>query len=378
MSNNSNTSVNSFVEEYNLPKSYDFTNATLIVRDPEWVHAYWEVSDSSLNHLISSSGNNIHDYKFILRFYDVTLIDFNGYNANHHFDIDVGNKQGSWYLNLTNSNVTYCCDVGIINHDGEFHTLARSNFVTTHQKGNRRNDMIWMEVVDGKSKEPYAIINNKKQKLTAPDALPAEKKKAVKAKRPPLSVDKIKDYYAKLFPIYGKVRGLHRKRRMFGLLGGSPSLGKLSLLQIKDKEKLARGVFDIEEALLKDLPDHFYSVKIPLGASGEFELSRGGSHELVKNNNEFLGASEANYVEEGRKFYFEIGTELIVYGRTEPDAQVTLGGQNIKLREDGTFTLRYALPDGKIPFDFIATSSDKKESRNISTSVERTKTMYCP
>lgn len=370
--------MNTFVEEYSLPQSYDFTNVTLIVRDPEWVHAYWEVSDNSINHLINSSDNYIHDYKFILRFYDVTLIDFNGYNANHHFDIDIGNKQGSWYLNLTNSNVTYCCDIGIINHDGAFHSLARSNYITTHQKGDRRNEMIWMEVVDGKSKEPYTIINNKKQKLTTPDELPAEKKKIEKMKRPPLSVDEIKEYYSKLFPLYGKIRGIHRKRQMFGLLGGSPSLGKLSLLQIKDQEKLMRGVFNIEESLLKDLPDYFYSCKIPLGASGEFELSRGGSQELLKDKNEFLGASESDFTGEGRKFFFEIGTELIVYGRTEPDAQVTLGGQNIKLKEDGTFTLRYALPDCKIPFDFIATSNDKKESRKISTSVERTKTMYCP
>lgn len=375
---NRNTSSRAFTEEYNLPQNYNFTNVTLIVRDPEWVHAYWEVSDDSINQLVNVSGKNIHDYKFTLRIYDVTLINFNGYNSNHHFDIYVGTKYGSWYLNLTNSNVTYCADIGITNHDGEFLVLGRSNFITTHQKGHRRNEMIWMDVVEGKPQEPYTIINKKKHTLKASDDYPQEVKTAPKTKRHPLSAEEIKDYYSKLFPLYGQVRGIHRKRRRFGLLGNSPSLGKLSLLQLKDQEKLLRGAFDIEESLLKDMPDFFYSGKIPLGASEEFEFSRGGSHELVKEKNEFSGASEANFSNEGHKFFFEIGTELIVYGRTEPDATVTLGGQNIKLREDGTFTLRYALPDSKIPFDFMATSNDKKSSRKISTSVERTKTMYCP
>ena len=378
MSNNSNTTGNAFVEQYSLPQSYDFTNVTLIVRDPEWVHAYWEVSEDSLNSLVNSSGKNVHDYKFTLRFYDVTLVNFNGCNANHHFDIDVGIKEGSWNLNLTNSNVTYCCDIGITNYNGEFIILGRSNCITTHQKGNRRNEMIWMDVIDGKTQEPYAIINKKKHKLKSYNDYPQEGKIVAKVKKTPLSAEEIKDYYAKLFPLYGQVRGIHRKRRMFDLLGESPSLGKLSFLQIKNQENIMKGAFDIEKSLLEGMPDYFYSGKIPLGASGEHELSRGGSQELVKDKSEFLGASEANFTDEGHKFFFEIGTELIVYGRTEPDAQVTLGGQNIKLREDGTFTLRYALPDSKIPFDFIATSKDKKSSRKISTSVERTKTMYCP
>jgi len=38
---------------------------------------------------------------------------------------------------------------------------------------------------------------------------------------------------------------------------------------------------------------------------------------------------------------------VIIYGATEPGAKVTLGGHEIKLRSDGSFSYRFALPDGK-------------------------------
>src|SRR5262249_16795996 len=47
-----------------------------------------------------------------------------------------------------------------------------------------------------------------------------------------------------------------------------------------------------------------------------------------------------------RKFWFQLDAELIVYGATEPRARVTLQGEPVKLRPDGTFTMRFSLPDG--------------------------------
>jgi hypothetical protein len=63
--------------------------------------------------------------------------------------------------------------------------------------------------------------------------------------------------------------------------------------------------------------------------------------------------------------------ELIVYGATEPDAMVTLAGQRVKLRPDGTFTLRFALPDGKLDLESHAYSADGMEERVIKPVVER-------
>jgi hypothetical protein len=59
-----------------------------------------------------------------------------------------------------------------------------------------------------------------------------------------------------------------------------------------------------------------------------------------------------------RQFWLVLNTELIVYGATEPDAQVTIQGEPLNLRPDGTFTLRFALPDGIQQLPVVAHSAD--------------------
>jgi hypothetical protein len=72
------------------------------------------------------------------------------------------------------------------------------------------------------------------------------------------------------------------------------------------------------------------------------------------------GGAEA---EKPRDFWFNVNAELIIYGATEPDAKVTLGGQEIKLRSDGTFSFRFALPDGKYDLPAVAVSADGTDGR---------------
>lgn len=71
---------------------------------------------------------------------------------------------------------------------------------------------------------------------------------------------------------------------------------------------------------------------------------------------------------EGRKFWLVVNTELIVYGATEPDARVTVQSVPIKLNPDGTFSLRFALPDGlhTIP---VRAVSDGGDSENTITPI---------
>lgn len=72
-----------------------------------------------------------------------------------------------------------------------------------------------------------------------------------------------------------------------------------------------------------------------------------------------------------RKFWLVVNTELVVYGATEPDAKLTVQGKPINLRPDGTFTLRFALPDGKQVIPVEATSSDNIDKRRITPIVTR-------
>ena len=72
-----------------------------------------------------------------------------------------------------------------------------------------------------------------------------------------------------------------------------------------------------------------------------------------------------------RGFWFRLGTELIVYGATEADAKVTLQGRPVKLRPDGTFTVRFELPDGKQVIPAVAESADGAERITITPTVDK-------
>jgi len=82
-------------------------------------------------------------------------------------------------------------------------------------------------------------------------------------------------------------------------------------------------------------------------------------------------ASPVKKISKERKFWLKVDCELIVYGATEPDAKVTVQDRAIKLRPDGTFTLRFALPDGKQFIPVKAVSSDDIEERTITPIVSR-------
>jgi len=82
-------------------------------------------------------------------------------------------------------------------------------------------------------------------------------------------------------------------------------------------------------------------------------------------------ASPVKKIPGERKFWLVVNTELIVYGATESDAKVTVQGRPIKLRPDGTFSLRFALPDGKQVIPVAATSSDEVETKVITPIVNK-------
>jgi hypothetical protein len=347
-----------FSENYVLPDNYNLTRLTLLARDPFWIHAYWDIAPADLEAKQRQLGAKYQHAALALRMYDVTCVDFNGQNANHSFDIDVGFQNKNWYMDIWKDNISFCADLGLRLPDGQFHSLTRSNFVHTPRvSASDRTDMIWMAVDDAQNSHPFMMTGMRPRGQHAGKGQRSGQVNINKSRRRKtyLSEEDIRAYYAKSFPLLKSARGLS-----------------------KGKRKGSRGE-DVREGML---PEDIYGQglsrsqflrKLRLGSSAEL-VERGGASE--KNFQLEKGASER--IQPQRKFFFEIWTELIVYGRTEPDAEVMLGKNKVPLRKDGTFTLRYALPDGEIPFDFMAQSADKIDRRYITTSVERAKTIYNP
>ena len=70
-------------------------------------------------------------------------------------------------------------------------------------------------------------------------------------------------------------------------------------------------------------------------------------------------------------FDLQVDAEVVIKGRTSPDAQLTVRGERIWIRDDGTFLIRYHLPDRRHVFPVAAVSRDGIDSKTVVLSVER-------
>ena len=76
-----------------------------------------------------------------------------------------------------------------------------------------------------------------------------------------------------------------------------------------------------------------------------------------------------------RKFWLVADAELIVYGATDPEAQVTIGGVPIQLGPDGTFRLQMSFQDGVLDFPIMAIASDGEQMRQVKLTFNRSTTL---
>ena len=72
-----------------------------------------------------------------------------------------------------------------------------------------------------------------------------------------------------------------------------------------------------------------------------------------------------------KDFDFTVDAEMIIYGKTKAGSHVTLAGEPVKLRSDGTFTVRMSMPDRRQLLPVVANSRDGAEQRTIVLAVER-------
>jgi len=132
-----------------LPRSYGVDRLVLMVRDPYWLYAYWEITATRMEEISARHGPGAWNAsRPVLRVYDVTGVDFNGSNANSFFDYNLRDYTDSWHINVPEANRTYCVDMGRLFADGTFITILRSNYVTTPRDNlsdNLDEEWMWIE-----------------------------------------------------------------------------------------------------------------------------------------------------------------------------------------------------------------------------------------
>ncbi|SFF97102.1 hypothetical protein SAMN05660649_00265 [Desulfotomaculum arcticum] len=116
-----------------IPWNYGIDRLVLMVRDPNWIYAYWEITATKQEEFSCQFGAEAWSTsRPVLRVYDVTGLEyFNGYNANDYLDISINDFTDNWHIEVDRPNSSFCVDVGRVMPDGRFITILRSNIVKT-------------------------------------------------------------------------------------------------------------------------------------------------------------------------------------------------------------------------------------------------------
>lgn len=118
------------LEEPFIDEFYNETYCYLIPREPGIILTFWEVGSDTKAQLIEKYGENFFETNYlILRVYEITGVDFDGFNANSVKEIDdFLDDKNSYWLNHVKKGADYVVEIGYRSKGTEFFELvARSN-----------------------------------------------------------------------------------------------------------------------------------------------------------------------------------------------------------------------------------------------------------
>ena len=310
-----------------LPAGYGESRIVLLPRDPQWAYTYWDVSNEHKEELRRQGGQQL-----ALRIYDVTDINLEYQSPHSIQEYPSDELAREWYLPVPVSDRDYVIDIGYRCADGRWLVLARS--APVHVPPVYPSD--WIEDV-------FITVNFEEdlQGKTFYELVPPTKKVASAATS---NANGNGNGNATGNAIYDQIFGLAESaeaQRVAGSLFGSMQQVPSS---VTPEQAISSYVF----------PSGVGMWAVPT-MSG---LTMSG-----------VGMSGAGFSGDvpmrPRKFWLIADAELIVYGATEPDATVTIGGRPIKLNPDGTFRFQMSFQDGLIDYPILAVAADGEQTRSI-------------
>lgn len=245
----------------------------LMVRDPYWLHAHWDITRQSVDRAKASLAENWHTVKPILR---LLKMDDSGTTSNAESidrDIEIHGGVRNWYIEVNSPPSRFRMLMGYLTANNRFYELARSNTVITPVPGGKEaSDDHWADI--------------------ATDA-----------------------------------------EHIYSMSGGYCDDTQTGDLTEVFEERLKR-------TMDTDVLSQF-------GSGAEGSLKR------------------------HKHFHFDVDAELIVFGSTHPEAHVSVGVEPVKVRTDGTFSIRMPLPDRRQVLPATAKSRDGVDEQTVVIAVER-------
>ena len=242
----------------------------LLVRDPYWLHAYWELTTQSIERVRAAMGPYWHTAQPVIRLLRINSDDKTNVERIHIRDIPIHGGVTNWYIDVPDPPDCFQVEVGYLGTNGKFFSLARSNTVETPPAGKPVSglDGNWAEVAE--------------------------------------------DF-----------------DRIYAMSGGYDNVSH-------------------------DLKNVFEErLKRPVGDSISAKIS-----------------SRSPY-RSRRDFQFDVNAEMIVFGSVEPNIRLSIKGQPIQVRPDGSFSVKFDLPDRRQVLPIVAQTADGVEQRTIVLAVER-------
>lgn len=133
-----------------LPPRYGSTQLVLLVRDPWWLYAYWEVTPARAAEVQRRmTPEERAQHATILRLYDVTDRAADAARAHRWMDVVLTHDVDNWFVDTGEANRTWVAELGYRTAHGRFYPLVRSNVVTTPRAGpSDQFDEAWMTTDD--------------------------------------------------------------------------------------------------------------------------------------------------------------------------------------------------------------------------------------
>ena len=306
-----------------LPAGYGESRIVLLPRDPQWAYCYWDIPNEHKEELRRQGGQQI-----ALRIYDTTEIDLNSQAPHSVQEYLCDEMAREWYIPIPVSNRDYLIDIGYRCADGRWLVLARSSSVRippVYPSDWIEDNFItvdWEQDLQGKT--VFELVPpSKKEEMAAASAASASQSN----------------------PIYQQIFGMAESAeamRIAGSLFGS----------------------------MQQTPEQAVSSYIFPSGVGMWALPTASGVNMSGVGMNMSGAGLPPSAHP-RKFWLVADAELIVYGATEPDATVTVGGRPIKLNPDGTFRFQMSFQDGVIDYPIVAVAADGEQTRSVHMNFER-------
>jgi hypothetical protein len=306
--------------EAELPEAYGTAQLLLAARDPHWLYAHWDLTREQQRNYNSLST----DRHLVLRVY---LEEVAGKPVG---EIHVHPESRHWFVPVERAGAKYIAAIGYYDANKKWTTISVSAPTLTPP-----------DAVSGDTSVEFT---------TVPWELPMAKLLSL-----------VKGAVKENLPLAEALQALRAQGHpgLPALLAPEPgqwtAAQERALAKVVSMDEVRRvwmGSLEITELIRRQFVQELASM-----AAAQFGVESGAPTSP-------MGITSPGGAMKGPKgFWFNVNAELIIYGATEPTATVTIGGRTIRLRPDGSFSYRFALPDGQYELPIVAVSADQTDGR---------------